>query len=330
MKIVLDAMGSDSRPANDVAGAVDAAREFGVMVVLVGPEAQIKAELAKHTTNGLPVEVVNATQVVEMQEHPANAIKEKKDSSINVAMRLLKNKEVDGFASAGNTGAVMAGALFTLGRVSGIKRPGLAAAVPQDGTPLLVIDVGANTDCKPEYLEQFALMGSLYAEKVLGVQQPRIALLANGEEETKGDQLVQETHAILKEVKMINFVGNIEGKDVMRHQADVIVCDGFVGNVMLKTAEGVASMMKEVISAEIKAGPVTALGGLLAKPAFNRVSTRMDYAEVGGAPLLGVDGVVIIGHGRSNRKAIKNMIRAAMRAVESDVLGAIRQLSAEH
>lgn len=320
-------MGSDSRPVNDVAGAVEAARALGISLVLVGPEAQIQSELARHKRDGLPIEVVNATQTIEMQEHPANAVKEKKDASINVAMRLLKNGEADAFASAGNTGALMASALLTLGRVQGIKRPGLAAVVPQDGTPLLVIDVGANTDCKPEYLEQFARMGSLYSERVLGISRPRVALLANGEEETKGDQLVQETHAILKEVNAINFVGNIEGKDLLRHQADVVVCDGFVGNVALKTAEGVASMMRDVIRAEIKASPITALGGLLAKPAFDRVSKRLDPSEVGGAPLLGVDGVVIIGHGRSNPKAIKNMIRAAMRAVESDVLGAIRQIS---
>lgn len=320
-------MGSDSRPVNDVAGAVEAARALGISLVLVGPEAQIQSELARHKRDGLPIEVVNATQTIEMQEHPANAVKEKKDASINIAMRLLKNGEADAFASAGNTGALMASALLTLGRVQGIKRPGLAAVVPQDGTPLLVIDVGANTDCKPEYLGQFARMGSLYSERVLGISRPRVALLANGEEETKGDQLVQETHAILKEVNAINFVGNIEGKDLLRHQADVVVCDGFVGNVALKTAEGVASMMRDVIRAEIKASPITALGGLLAKPAFDRVSKRLDPSEVGGAPLLGVDGVVIIGHGRSNPKAIKNMIRAAMRAVESDVLGAIRQIS---
>lgn len=322
-------MGSDSRPVNDVAGAVDAAREFGITVVLVGPEAQMRSELAKHKTDGLLIEIVNASQVVDMQEHPANAIKEKKDSSINVGMRLLKTKAVDGFASAGNTGAVMAGALLTLGRVSGIKRPGLAAALPHDGPPLLVIDVGANTDCKPEYLEQFAQMGSLYSEKVLGVARPRVALLANGEEETKGDQLVQETHAILKEVQTINFIGNIEPKDMLRHQADVVVCDGFVGNIMLKTAEGVAGTMKDIISQEIKRSPLTTVGGLMAKPAFNRVSKRLDPAEVGGAPLLGVDGVVIIGHGRSNPKAIKNMIRATMRAVERDVLGAIRESTSE-
>ena len=323
-------MGSDSRPVNDVAGAVAAAREFGVTVVLVGPEAQIRSELGKNETKGLNFEIVNATQVVDMQEHPANAIRDKKDASINVGLALVRNDKADAFASAGNTGAVMAGALVGVGRVGrikGIERPALAAALPQQTTPVLVIDVGANTDCKPEYLRQFALMGSLYAARVLGVSSPRVALLSNGEEDTKGDMLVQSAHALLKDEKGINFTGNIEPKDVLRHQADVVVCDGFVGNIMLKTAEGVASMMSETIRLELKAGALTTLGGLLARPAFDRIRKRLDPAEVGGAPLLGVDGVVIIGHGRSNSTAIKNMIHAAMRAVSSDVLGAIRQIS---
>jgi phosphate acyltransferase len=330
MRIALDAMGSDSRPVNDVAGAVAAAREFDVTVVLVGPEAQLKAELAKHQTQGLALEIENATQVIEMEEHPANAIRDKKDASINVGLALVRNGKADAFASAGNTGAVLAGALVgagRVGRIKGIERPGLAAALPQDGTPVLVIDVGANTDCKPEYLRQFALMGSLYAAKVLGVAQPRVALLANGEEDTKGDALVQAAHALLKAERALCFTGNIEPKDVLRHQADVVVCDGFVGNIMLKTAEGVAGMLSETIRTEIKASAVTMIGGLLARPAFNRIRKRIDPSEVGGAPLLGVDGVVIIGHGRSNATAIKNMIHTAMRAVGSDVLGAIRQIS---
>ena len=323
-------MGSDSRPVNDVAGAVAAAREFGVGIVLVGPEALLKAELAKHRTEGLVIEIENATQVIEMEEHPANAIRDKKDASINVGLALLRSGKADGFASAGNTGAVMAGALVgagRVGRIKGIERPALAAALPQQGTPVLVIDVGANTDCKPEYLRQFALMGSLYAAKVLGVAQPRVALRANGEEDTKGDALVQAAHVLLKSQKGINFTGNIEPKDVLSHHADVVVCDGFVGNIMLKTAEGVAGLMGDTIRTELKGSPLTMLGGLLARPAFNRIRKRLDPSEVGGAPLLGVDGVVIIGHGRSNSTAIKNMIHAAMRAVSSDVLGAIRQIS---
>ncbi len=322
-------MGSDSRPVNDVAGAVEAAREFGVDIVLAGPEQLLKTELAKHKTDGLSIDVVNATQVIEMQEHPANAIRDKKDATINVGLKLLRDKQADGFASAGNTGAVMAGALIgsgRVGRIKGIERPGLVAALPQDDTPVIVLDVGANTDCKPEYLVQFAQMGSLYAERVLGVKSPRVALLANGEEDTKGDQLVQEAHALLKTLSTLNFVGNIEPKDVLKHGADVVVCDGFVGNIMLKTAEGVASMMSSTIRQELMASTLTKIGGLLSRSAFDRIRQRLDPSEVGGAPLLGVDGVVIIGHGRSDARAIKNMIRTAMRAVESDVVGAIRAI----
>ncbi|MEP7199817.1 MAG: phosphate acyltransferase PlsX, partial [Chloroflexota bacterium] len=315
---------------NDVAGAVDAAREFGVTVILVGPKAQLAAELAKHKTDGLSLEIVNATQTIEMEEHPANAIRDKKDASINVGLKLVRDKLADAFASAGNTGAVMAGALVgagRVGRIQGIERPALVAALPQDTTPVLVLDIGANTDCKPEYLKQFAQMGSLYAEKVIGIARPRVALLANGEEDTKGDALVQAAHGLLKQLTTINFIGNIEPKDVLKHGADVVVCDGFVGNILLKTAEGMASLMSATIRQEIKSNPITMLGGALASPAFNRIRKRLDPAEVGGAPLLGVDGVVIIGHGRSDARAIKNMIRTAMRAVESDVLGAIRKIS---
>jgi glycerol-3-phosphate acyltransferase PlsX len=330
MKIAVDAMGSDSRPVNDVAGAVEAARAFGIGIILVGPEERIKAELNKQKTTGLMIEIANAAQVIEMEEHPANAIRDKKDASINIGLGLVRNGVADGFASAGNTGAVMAGALVgagRIGRIRGIERPALAAALPQDTTPVLVIDVGANTDCKPEYLRQFAQMGSVYAEKVLGIAQPRVALLANGEEDTKGDALVQSAHVLLKTTPHINFTGNIEPKDVLRHQADVVVCDGFVGNIMLKTAEGVSSLVTKSIRDEIRSNPMTMIGGLLASPAFARIRKRLDPSEVGGAPLLGVDGVVIIGHGRSNPTAIKNMIGAAKRAVESDVLGAIRQIA---
>jgi glycerol-3-phosphate acyltransferase PlsX len=329
LKIAVDAMGSDSRPVNDVAGAVDAAREFGIGIYLVGPEARIKSELSRRRTGGLTIEVVNASQVVEMEEHPANAIRDKKDSSINVGMGLVRAGQADAFASAGNTGAVMAGALVgagRIGRVKGIERPALVAALPQDTTPVLLIDVGANTDCKPEYLRQFAIMGSLYAEKVLSISRPRVALLSNGEEDTKGDALVQAAHALLKSEQAINFTGNIEPKEVLAHGADVVVCDGFVGNVMLKTAEGVASLVSSSIRKEIRSSPITILGGLLAGPAFARIRKRLDPTEAGGAPLLGVDGVVIIGHGRSNPTAIKNMIRAAKRAVDGEVLGAIRQI----
>lgn len=325
MRIVVDALGSDQRPAPDVSGAVDAARLFGVGIILVGPQARIQAQLARAHTKGLTIDIVNATEEIEMKEHPARAVKEKKDSSIVVGMELVKRGDADAFVSAGNTGAVMGAALLHLQRIPGVKRPCLAAAFPHQPKPVLVLDVGANTDCKPEYLAQFALMGSIYSEKVLGVTKPRVALLANGEEDTKGNQLVQATYALLKATSALNFVGNVEGKDVLRESVDVVVCDGFDGNIFLKTTEGTASLIKQVISEEIKRNLFTALGGLIAKPAFDRASKRMDYAEVGGAPLLGVNGAVIIGHGRSNAKAIRNAVRAAKFTVEQRVLDAIRE-----
>ena len=324
MKIVVDALGSDDRPVPDVEGAVLSAREFGVGIVLVGPQARLRTELERHNTKGLTIEICNATQEIEMREHPALAVKEKKDSSIVVGMELVKRGEADAFVSAGNTGAVMAAALLHLQRIPGVKRPSLAAAFPHQPYPVLVLDIGANTDCKPEYLAQFAVMGSIYAEKTLQIKKPRVALLANGEEETKGNLLVQETFPLLKANPALNFVGNIEGKDVLRGGADVVVCDGFDGNVFLKTTEGTARLVKQILTEEIKRSPLTALGGLIAKPAFDRVSRRLDSAEVGGAPLLGVNGVVIIGHGRSNAKAIKNAVRAAKFTVERRVLDVIR------
>jgi glycerol-3-phosphate acyltransferase PlsX len=330
MKIVLDAMGSDQRPAPDVAGAVAAAREFGVTIVLVGPEAPIKTELAKHPTTGLSIEVVNATQAIDMDDpNPAYAVDKQRDSSINVGLRLLKNKEVDGFASAGNTGAISACATLSVlgpGRVKGIKRAGLVAVVPLSSGYVLALDVGATPDCKPEYLAQFAQMGSLYAEKVLGLARPRVALLANGEEDIKGDQLVKDAHKLLKTIQGLHFIGNIEPKDMLKGGADVVVCDGFVGNIMLKTAEGIARFLREAMREEILPNPLYKIAAQVLRPALTRAFMRLDDSEVGGAPLLGVDGVVIIGHGRSDAKAIKNMIGTTMRAVESNVVEAIRQI----
>ncbi len=324
MRIVLDAMGGDHAPQVTVQGAVMAAREYGVEVMLVGRRDEVEAELAKHDTAGLSLPLVHASQVIEMGEHPAAAAKTKKDSSIAVGMELLKRGEADAFVSAGNSGGVMATALFRLGRIRHIRRPALSAIYPTIKGFCLLLDVGANADCKPEYLLQFAHMGSVYAEKVLGIPNPRVGLLSNGEEETKGSILVQEAHRLLKE-SGLNFIGNVEGKDIPTGMADVVVTDGFTGNVVIKLSEGLGGMIKSLIEEEIKAHPLTAIGGLLAKPAFGRISRRLDYTEYGGAPLLGVDGVVIIAHGRSNAKAIKNAIRMAKRAVEGGMLTAIKE-----
>jgi glycerol-3-phosphate acyltransferase PlsX len=261
-----------------------------------------------------------------MDEHPAAAVKEKKDCSMVVGMEMLKRQEADAFFTAGNSGGALAAALFRLGRIRGIKRPALSTIFPSQKPQgyCFLLDIGANADCKPEYLEQFALMGSIYAERVLGVPNPRVAIVSNGEEEGKGNQLVQETVPLLKAGRF-NFVGNAEGKDIPWGLADVIVTDGFTGNVVIKLAEGVSGLLLDILKQEITSSNLSKVGALLAKPAFDQVKKRLDYREYGGAPLLGVDGVVIVGHGRSDSLAIRNGIRMAAQAVENGVLDAIKQ-----
>ena len=330
MKIVVDAMGGDHAPAVVVDGSVQVARDLGLEIILVGQGAAIEAELAQHDTAGLPLTVQHASQVIEMDEHPAAAVRAKKDSSMVVAMELIKRHEADAFFTAGNSGGALAAALFRLGRIRGIKRPALSTIFPSR-TPqgyCFVLDIGANADCRPEYLVQFALMGSIYAERVLGVAKPRVAIVSNGEEEGKGNQLVQETVPLLKDGGF-HFVGNAEGKDIPWGHADVVVTDGFTGNVIIKLAEGVSKYLLDLLKTEITSSNVSKVGAMLAKPAFDQVKKRLDYREYGGAPLLGVDGVVIVGHGRSDARAIRNGIRMAAQAVENGVLEAIKQGLAE-
>jgi glycerol-3-phosphate acyltransferase PlsX len=324
MKIVLDAMGGDHAPPVAVEGGVWAAREYGIEVILVGREEDVRRELARHDTSGLSLPIVHASQVIEMEEHPAAAVKAKKDSSMMVGMDLIKRGEADAFVSAGNSGGVMAAALFRLGRIRGIKRPALSTVYPTTPGLCFMLDVGANTDCKPEYLLQFAYMGVAYAERVLRIANPRVGIVSNGEEETKGNILVQEAHQLLKK-SGLNFIGNVEGKDIPAGMADVVVTDGFTGNVIGKLSEGLAESLLSVIKEEIKKNPLATVGALLSKPAFDKVKKRLDYAEFGGAPLLGVDGVVIVAHGRSNAKAIKNAVRVAKQAVEGEMLAAIKE-----
>jgi len=323
MKIVVDAMGSDRHPQPDVEGSVQAAREYGVEIVLVGNRDVVEPELAKHNLAGINVSLVHASQIIEMKEHPAAAVKSKKDASMVVAMQMLKRGEVDAFVSAGNSGGVLASALFYLGRIQGVKRPALSSVFPTRKGPCFLLDLGANTDCKPEYLLQFAIMGSVYAERVLGIANPRVAIVSNGEEEGKGNMLVQETYPLLK-ASGLNFIGNAEGKDIPAGFADVIVTDGFTGNVIVKLTEGVAGFLLDIIKEEIKSRPLATVGALLAKGAFDQVKKRLDYREYGGGPLLGVDGIVIVAHGRSDSLAIKNAIRVAKQAVERGMLHAIR------
>ncbi|NLF01524.1 MAG: phosphate acyltransferase PlsX [Anaerolineales bacterium] len=336
MRIVLDAMGSDSHPAPDVAGAVAAAREWGDEIILVGREDVIRTELTKHDTVNLSLTVVHAPEVIEMHEH-TEAVKRKRESSIRVGMRMVREGQADAFVSAGNTTAVLASAIFDLGRIRGIKRPALATIYPVAPNPVLLLDNGATADCKPEYLMQFARMGVAYAEHVWHIANPRLGLVSNGEEADKGNMLVRDTYSLLAESD-INFVGNVEPKEVTRGVADVVLTDGFTGNVMVKSTEAVASFMMRFLKRELTGGVrnklalillipgiIAMLPGLaLLSPSLRRVARRLDYAEYGGALLMGVDGIVIVGHGRSNAKAVKSAIRQARMAVQGGVLDVLR------
>ncbi len=324
MKIVLDAMGSDTYPTPDVAGAVLAAREWGDEIILVGQEEKIRPELARHDVAGLNLEVVHAPEVIEMDDEPARAAREKTASSMHVGMGLVRDGKADAYVTAGNTGGVLAVAtLHTLHRIPGVQRPAVTAILPLPAGRVVSLDIGANADCRPEYLVQFALMGAIYAQAVLGCENPRVALLSNGEEPGKGNTLIKEAYPLLA-ASGLNFVGNVEPKEALAGYADVVVHDGFAGNVFIKTLEAAAKMLTDLIRDEIKANPVSMIGGLLAKSAFRRAGRRIDPFEVGGGPLLGVNGVVIIGHGRSNDRAIKNAIAQARRAVEGNIVDAIR------
>ena len=319
MKIVVDAMGSDDHPGPDVAGSVQAAREFGDTIILVGDQAKIEAELATQNTTGLNLEVVHASQAISMEDKPSQIVKNKPESSMHVGLSLVKKGQADAFVSAGNTGAILAVAMLRqvgLGRIPGIQRPALGVIFPTKQRPML-IDNGANADCRPEYLLQFGIMGSLYVERMLDIEKPRVALLSNGEEEGKGNTLIKETIPLMAD-SGLNYVGNIEPKQFMQGAADVGVTDGFTGNLIMKTAESIASYMSGIIRDELMANPISILGGLLTRPAFKRVR-----AQVGGAPLLGVNGVVIVAHGRSNAYAIKQAIGQARRVVENKVVEAI-------
>jgi phosphate acyltransferase len=324
MKIVLDAMGGDLAPAVNVEAAIAAAREFGYEIVLVGKQELVRPLLVQYNTANLTLPIVHAPEVIEMGEHPAAAVKAKKNSSMVIGINMVKRGEADAFVTMGNTGGALAASLFHLGRIEGIHRPALSAVYPTINGWCLILDVGANTECKPEYLVQFALMGSIYAEKVLKIKNPRVALISNGEEETKGSQLVQEVHQLLKHAP-VNFIGNAEGRHIPSGYADVYVTDGFTGNVIIKLSEGMSSMIKQMLREEVMRTPTGKVGGLLIQDAIRRMSKRTDYEEVGGAPLLGVDGVVIIGHGRSNARAVRSALRVAANAVEKGVVDAIEK-----
>ncbi|GAB4468646.1 MAG: phosphate acyltransferase PlsX [Anaerolineae bacterium] len=326
MRIAVDAMGTDNRPVPDVAGAVMAAREWGDEICLVGPPALLEAELSKHDVSGLKLEIVPASQDITMLDKPTEAAREKPDSTMHVGLNLVRDGAADAFVSAGNTGGLLTVAtLYTVKRIRGIKRPALTAIIPTIEGRLIAADIGANADCKPEFLVQFAQMASLYAELALGIERPRVALLSNGEEDSKGNELVKATFPLLKAMPSLNFIGNAEPKELLTGMTDVVIHDGFTGNVFIKSSEAAVRAMRTLLRQEIRAGLLTSLGGMLAKPAFERVSQRMNEEVVGGAPLLGLDGIVISAHGRSTALAMKNAILRAREAVGSGLLAAIKE-----
>lgn len=325
MRIAVDAMGGDHAPEVVFEGIASYLQgNDPADILVVGPEPTMKPLVDNHHLPPEKVRLVHASQVIEMDEHPAAAVKAKTDSSMVVGMQLLRRGEADAFMSAGNSGGMLATALFHVGRVRGISRPALSTVFPTEIGFTFILDIGANADCKPEYLYQFALMGSIYAEQVLGVRNPKVGIVSNGEEPGKGSILVQETFELLK-TSPLNFIGNVEGKDIPAGMADVVVTDGFTGNVIVKLAEGAAALMLGIIKDEIKSRKVATLGALLARPAFRAVRDRLDYAEYGGAPLLGVDGAVIVAHGRSNARAITNAIRVAERTAKGRVVELIKE-----
>ncbi len=330
MKIAVDAMGGDYAPKEIVLGALRAARQFDCEIVLVGDEGKIKKVLASEKDwDKLRLTIRHADEVVGMDEHPADAVRQKKNSSVVVATRLVRDGECDAVISAGSTGAAVAAAQLVLKRIKGIKRPSIATPIPTPQGATLMLDSGANVDSKPIHLLQSALMGSIYSELVYGHQSPRIGLLNIGEEETKGDELARETYPLLTslgERQVIRFIGNAEGRDIPKGNFDVVVCDGFVGNALLKFGEGLAKTIIRLVKDELmNAGPFVKLGALLVKPSLKKLAKRLDVTEYGGAPLLGVNGCVIISHGSSNAKAITSAIRVANDFARSKVLERIQE-----
>lgn len=327
MKIAVDVMGTDYGPSEIIKGALQAVKAYGLDVVLVGDQDVIKKELGKEQEENNPhVYIHHASQVIEMKDHPGISVRKKKDASIVVATRLLREKECDALISSGSTGAAVAAALFGLGRIQGIERPSIATVIPSlDGATVLV-DSGAVVDAKPETLVQSAIMGSVYAELQLGIAKPRVGLLNIGEEETKGNEQCLATYPLLKKDPHIHFVGNVEGRDINRGTVDVVVCDGFVGNVVLKTMEGLAKALSQMVKETLLDGGIIAkLGALLVKPALLKLERRIDVSEYGGALLMGVKAPFIICHGNSHAKDIQSALRVCMELTQKDVVGRIRK-----
>jgi phosphate acyltransferase len=341
--IALDAMGSDRAPKPEIEGAIHAARSFGIRVLLVGPEATLKAELERHpSAASLPLEIVHASEVITMEDKAVQAVRAKRDSSMRVGLRLVREGRAAGFVTAGNTGAAMASAKMVLGALRGVDRPALAAVFPTaPGTAAILLDVGANVDCKPHHLQQFAVMGEIYFRSIFGQpgfgrssfatsRPPRVGLLSIGEEDTKGNDLTRDAFPLLRQLPL-NFIGNVEGRDLFNGHVDVIVADGFVGNVALKVSEGVANLVRTVLKESLRSTITRQVGYILSRSAFSDFKKRIDHTEYGGAPLLGVKGACIITHGSSNANAIKNALRVAAEFSDRHINASIEQgLAALH
>lgn len=328
LTIVVDAMGGDFAPANEVAGAVQAVREKpGINVILVGKEDQLRAELSRHQAGSLPISVVDAPEVVTMEDSPTAALKQKRNSSLAIGMNLHKEGKAHAFVSAGNTGAVLSASTLILGRIKGVSRPTIGAFLPSENGVCLLVDAGTNVDCRPQHLFEFGVMGSIYANRIFKYENPSVGLLNVGEEESKGNEVVREAYKLLKQGP-VNFQGNVEGRDILRGKVRVVVCDGFVGNAILKFGESVPSFLKAKLMAYADQS-ILRKGILgLVRGALRTVFKEMDYEEYGGVPVLGVNGVSIIGHGKSTPKAIKNMIFKAVEVAAADVNRHIEQMLA--
>src|SRR5918998_4668888 len=332
-KVVVDAMGSDRAPHPEIDGALAAARDLGVGVILVGKPEAVEPELRRCGWRGdgdRGVEFVEAAEVIGMNDPVATSVRRKRRSSLRIGAKIVADGRADGLVSAGNTGAAMATAMMVLGVLPGVDRPALAALIPtKSGRPTLLLDVGANADCKPHQMAQFAIMGDAYARAVLGTPRPSVGLMSVGEEEAKGSDLTKEAFPLLRELSGLNFVGNVEGRDVFTGQVDVIVTDGFTGNVILKLAEGMQEAVISMIKRELSASAITKAGAVLARPAFQNLKKRLDYAEYGGAPLLGVQRIVVVGHGSSNARAVRNAVRNVKEFSEHGALERIERGIAE-
>ncbi|MCA6069957.1 MAG: phosphate acyltransferase PlsX [Endomicrobium sp.] len=334
MIIALDAMGGDFAPVSTVEGAIFAAKGSRHKILLVGPEKLIAEEMLKHSkkydlVSLKNIEIVNADEIIAMDEHPVKAVRQKKDSSLSVCAKLVADRKADAFVSMGNSGAVMAAALFYLRRIDGVLRPAISTSFPTIDGHCVISDVGANVDCKPEHLLQFGIMASLFCEKVTGIKRPRVGLVSIGEEPTKGNELTLAAFDLLKQAD-INFIGNVEGRDIPQSKADVVVCDGFVGNIILKFGEGLAEMMLRLIKKALKQHPLAWASLPFLWLAIKDLRKSVDYNEAGGAPLLGVDGICIVGHGSSSGKAVKNAILAGAKAAEHNLTDGIKEAIAKY